>query len=72
MFFRQKKSISISTNGDLIYIHHDERFVGQDVCHHCRFSPCKVKRWFGGKNIEDCKLYNRMDPDTLGSIKDCR
>ena len=57
-------------SGDIL-ITNDLRFSGTDNCRHCRFNPCKVKRWYGGY-IEDCSLWNKTDPDTLGPIRDDR
>jgi len=71
--FGQSTSISVfdSSGGDIL-IHNDDKFRGSDNCKDCRFNPCKVKIWFKKKNIEDCKLWNKINPDTLGEIIDYR
>ncbi len=49
----------------------DERYSGQSNCVHCSFFPCRINRYFKG-GIEDCKLWNRVDPASLGEILDTR
>ncbi|HET9210012.1 MAG TPA: hypothetical protein VFR03_06425, partial [Thermoanaerobaculia bacterium] len=49
----------------------DESFTGRSLCPSCRFFPCPINfRYRVG--IEDCKLWNRTDPRTAGSIHDQR
>jgi hypothetical protein len=65
------RSISVSVGGYEILISDDDRFSGSSNCIHCRFFPCRINRYHYGA-IEDCKLWNRTDPDDLLGIRDLR
>lgn len=66
------RSITVSSGHEsTISIHTDERFGNSSNCVHCKFFPCRVNRYFV-RAIEDCKLWNKIDPATLGEIIDYR
>ena len=64
-------SISVDVGSEGILISTDEKFTGSSNCRHCRFFPCRVNRYYSG-SIQDCSLWNRTDPETLGGIRDLR
>ena len=67
------KSITVIGGRDgTIYIHDDLMYTGRDNCVQCRFNPCRIKKWYGYKNIENCKLWNKVDPSNFGNIQDVR
>lgn len=72
MFFKQKKSITVQSNGKNIYISDDELFTGGiNNCLDCRYYPCKINLWYGKKKkIQDCDLWNKFEPS--GNIIDNR
>ena len=68
---KKAKSISVTANKKgIIYISDDKLYAGGDNCKDCRFNPCYVKKWYRGKGIEDCDLWNKENP--VGTIKDIR
>ena len=72
MFFKQKKSITVKSIDGNLYIFNDERFNGgESNCPDCQFYPCIINKWYGKKkSIQDCKLWNRIEPS--GKIIDRR
>lgn len=67
-----RKSISVDPGiGTDLHIHFDEKFSGSSNCTGCRFFPCRINRYYPGA-IEDCRLWNRKDPATFGSLRDRR
>ena len=74
MFFKQKKSITVQSQGigEDIYIFNDERFNGgESNCPDCQFYPCIINKWYGKKkSIQDCELWNKFEPS--GRILDRR
>lgn len=69
---RSHRSISVSVSSDSkLLIHTDERYGGGSNCIHCRFFPCRINQFYDG-GIEDCKLWNRVNPSELGEFIDLR
>lgn len=67
-----QRSISATEGwGKGIIINTDERYGGGSNCVDCRFFPCRINHYYPG-GIEDCKLWNRTDPASLGEIIDQR
>ncbi len=67
-----RRSISVYQSGSTLLIDHDERFTGSSNCTSCRkFFPCRVNRYYRGA-IEDCKLWNQTDPESLFELRDLR
>lgn len=67
----QPISVVAFSNGEGIGLTVDEHFTGQSLCPSCRFFPCRVNRAYR-VGIEDCKLWNRTDPETAGPLYDQR
>ena len=65
------RSISVSQGLGGIVIGTDERYAGGSNCVTCRFFPCRINRYYAG-GIEDCALWNRVDPKDLGEFIDQR
>ncbi|MCH9647427.1 MAG: CHAT domain-containing protein [Deltaproteobacteria bacterium] len=68
---RSGRSITVSQSGSRLLIHNDDRFGGSSNCYCCKFFPCRVNHYYKGA-IEDCKLWNKVDPESLLEIKDFR
>lgn len=67
----QPLSVVAFSNGEGISLTVDESFGGRSVCPSCRFFPCRVNHAYR-VGIEDCKLWNRTDPETAGPLYDQR
>ncbi|WP_069471213.1 hypothetical protein [Candidatus Marithrix sp. Canyon 246] len=66
------RSIRIGRNIDSgIIIHTDEKYTGSSECPKCSFFPCKINHYYAG-GIQACKLWNQIDPETAGEIRDKR
>jgi tetratricopeptide (TPR) repeat protein len=63
--------VTVTTDGVMIFLHDDFRFTGYSVCPSCDFFPCRINRSYRF-GIQDCKLFRRTSPDTLGEIVDRR
>jgi len=66
-----QRSISVIQGLGGIIIGDDERYGGGSNCVDCRFFPCRINHYYRG-GIEDCKLWNRVDPSGLGEFIDQR
>ncbi len=66
-----QRSISVIEGLGGIIVFTDERYSGSSNCIDCRFFPCRINHYYRG-GIEDCKLWNRVDPSGLGEIIDQR
>jgi hypothetical protein len=67
----QSRSISANAGSSYINITDDDKYTGFSNCPDCRFFPCKITRhYYGG--IQDCSLWNKIDPETAGDIVDRR
>lgn len=68
--YRVPLSITVIQGGQgEILISTDEKYNGSSNCIDCRFFPCRINRYYTG-GIEDCKFWNRTDPETLGELID--
>jgi hypothetical protein len=65
------RSLSITEGLDGIIINTDEQYGGGSNCIHCRFFPCRINHYYS-EGIEDCRLWNKIDPSSLGEIIDQR
>jgi len=63
--------ITVTTDGTTIFLGDDSRFNGYSICPRCGFFPCRINRSYRF-GIQDCKLFGRTSPDTLGEITDRR
>lgn len=65
------RSISADALGEYLSITDDDKYTGFSNCPDCRFFPCKITRYYPG-GIQDCSLWNKIDPETAGDIVDRR
>lgn len=65
------RSIGVIDTKSRIMIYTDNKYTGFSICPDCNFFPCRVNHYYAG-GIQDCKLWNKIDPETLGEIKDKR
>lgn len=47
------------------------RYISSSQCPECEYFPCRINDYYSG-GTEDCKLWNKIDPDSLDKIIDQR
>lgn len=66
------RSITIREAVGKIFIEADERFTGYSTCPECSFFPCRINTEYFHGAIQNCRLWNKSDPASLGEIVDQR
>lgn len=62
---------ALEVNGEVWITEDDKYRGGMSNCRHCRFFPCSINYYYPGA-IQDCKLWNKADPEKIGPIRDRR
>ena len=65
------RSITVKVFDSKITITTDKRYTGSSECPNCDYFPCKINQYYTG-GIQDCKLWNKTDPASLGEMIDKR
>lgn len=70
--FYYKQSITVRSVRNTIIISGDEKYTGSSSCPQCDFFPCKINQDYFTGGIENCKLWNKINPNTLSDVIDQR